>query len=64
MKNHAMLIMATGLVGLVAAGCQPAQPPPDVLKGPRAALTKTRAVEGQVQQQAEERMKAADEAQK
>lgn len=62
--NHVKSIIAAGLIGLAVVGCQPAEPSPDVLKNQRAALTKARAVEGQVQQQAEERMKAADEAQK
>jgi hypothetical protein len=62
--KHVKSIMAAGLIGLAAAGCQPAEPPPDILKSQRATLAKARAVEGQLQQQAEKQMKAADEAQK
>jgi len=50
--------------GLSLAGCKPAGPPPDLIKTQREALNKAKAVEGQLQQQADERMKAIDDAQK
>ena len=56
-----MLIMAVGL-GLM--GCRPAGPPPDVLKAQKEALEKARALEGQMQQQLQDRMKTVDEPQK
>jgi hypothetical protein len=57
-------IIAAGLIVLAATGCKPAGPPPDVLKSQREVMTNARAVEGQLQQQAEEQRKAAEEAQK
>jgi hypothetical protein len=56
--------MAAVLIVLASAGCKPAGPPPDVIKSQRDALANARAVEGQLQQQAEEQRKAAEEAQK
>jgi hypothetical protein len=48
--------------GLLLAGCQPASdPPPDLVKTQREALNKAKAVEGQLQQRAEEARKATAE---
>ncbi|MFC5474414.1 hypothetical protein [Paraherbaspirillum soli] len=46
------------------AGCKPAGPPPDILKTQRQALDKAKAVDGQVQKQAQEQMKTIDDEQK
>jgi hypothetical protein len=48
----------------MAAGCQPSEPPPDIIKTQREALNKAKALEGQMQQQAQERMQAEEEQQK
>jgi len=52
------------VVVLFVAACKPGEPPPDIIKTQREALQKSRAVEGQLQQQAEEQKKAAEEAAK
>jgi hypothetical protein len=62
-----MTIEKTVAVALIAAalsGCQPAEPPPDLLKTQREGLNKAKAVEGQVLQQADEQRKAAENAEK
>ena len=53
-----------GIFGLCLAACKPADPPPDLIKAQRQALDKAKALEGQMQQQAEDRMKAAEEERK
>ena len=58
------LTSAIVLVGLTLSACKPADPPPDLIKTQRQGLNKAKALEGQLQQQSDERMKAADEAQK
>lgn len=57
-------MMAIALFGVAMSGCKPAGPPPDLIKTQREALDKARAVEGQLQKQAEEQRKAIDDAQK
>lgn len=52
------------LLGVTMSGCKPAGPPPDLLKTQREALAKAKAVEGQLQKQAEEQRKAIEDAQK
>ncbi|GAA4019581.1 hypothetical protein [Actimicrobium antarcticum] len=42
--------------------CQPAVPPPDPIARQRAVLDKAKAVEGLLQQQNDQRMKALEEA--
>lgn len=60
--KHAALV---GLLAMLVAGCQPpSDPPPDILKTQREALNKAKALDGQVKQQAQDRMNAVDEAQK
>ncbi|QAU34715.1 hypothetical protein [Janthinobacterium sp. 17J80-10] len=49
---------------VLAGGCQPAESPPDIAKSQRDALGKAKAVEGVLQQQAQEHRQAADEASK
>jgi hypothetical protein len=58
------LKMTVGFLGIALLGCQPDGPPPDLLKTQREALNKAKAVEGQLQQQAEDQRKMIDEAQK
>lgn len=58
------LKMTVGVLGIALLGCQPNGPPPDLLKTQREALNKAKAVEGQLQQQAEDQRKIIDEAQK
>jgi hypothetical protein len=53
-----------GLIGLSLSACKPADSPPDLIKTQRQALDKAKALEGQMQQQAEDRMKAAEEEKK
>jgi hypothetical protein len=57
-------IVAVGLLGCGLAGCQPNDPPPDIVKTQRDALNKAKAVDDQVMKQAEEQKKAIDDAQK
>jgi outer membrane PBP1 activator LpoA protein len=51
-------------VACIATACKPSEPPPDIIKTQRDAMQKSRAVEGQLEQAAEEQKKAADEATK
>ncbi|WP_326940241.1 hypothetical protein [Actimicrobium sp. GrIS 1.19] len=55
-------LIALGLAGSLL-GCRPATPPADPLATQRAALEKARGVEGQLQQQTQQRMKSVDEGQ-
>lgn len=57
-------LVIVGMFCLAGTGCRPAEPPPDVLKNQRDALVKARALDGQMQQLAKERMEAVNEAQK
>jgi hypothetical protein len=60
---NARFAIAVALIGFGLIACKPADPPPDLLKGQRDALNQAKAVEGQLQQ-AQDRMKAAEESQK
>ena len=51
-------------MAMALSGCKPAGAPPDLLKTQREALDKAKAVEGQLQQHAEEQRKAIDDTQK
>lgn len=62
-KLSSRVLAAIGVVAL-AGGCQPAEAPPDLVKSQREALNKVKAVEGLLQQQAQEHKQAADEAAK
>ena len=58
----ALLNVAIALtIAAAISGCKPAGPPPDLLKSQRDALNKAKAVEGQLQQQADEQRKAIDD---
>lgn len=57
-------VMAIALLGVAMSGCKPADPPPDLVKTQREALNKAKAIEGQLQKQADEQRKAIDDAQK
>lgn len=59
MKTLALMLS----VGLVLVACKPA-PPPDILKSQHQAIDKAKALDGQLQQQLQDRMKAADDQQK
>src|SRR5438034_10487687 len=61
-KFHAFAAIV--VIAISVCGCKPADPPPDLIKTQRAAMNKAKAVEGQLQKQADEQMKAAEEAQK
>ncbi len=63
-KTSLKQAMAVGFIGLLLLGCKPADPPPDLIKTQREALDKAKALEGQMQQHAQERMKAAEDVQK
>ena len=60
MKMRAALLV----VGLTLTGCKPAQPPPDILKLQHQALEQAKRLDGQLQQQLQDRMKAIDDDQK
>jgi hypothetical protein len=55
--------IAVAVIGFGLMGCQPADPPSDLLKVQRDVLDQAKTVEGQLQQ-AQDRMKAAEESQK
>jgi outer membrane PBP1 activator LpoA protein len=63
-KTAIWTILSGVAFGLCLSGCKPDGPPPDLVKTQREALNKAKALEGQMQQQADERMKAIDDAQK
>lgn len=48
---------------LLLAGCKPAGPPPDLIAPQRAALNKAKALEGQMKDDVEQRMKSVDQTQ-
>jgi hypothetical protein len=56
--------MAVGLVGLSLSGCKPAESPPDLIKAQRETLDKAKALEQQMQQQAQDRMRVIEDIQK
>ncbi|MES2538569.1 MAG: hypothetical protein V4632_22145 [Pseudomonadota bacterium] len=58
---NAKLVLATGFLGIALLGCKPAGPAPDLIQTQREGLNQAKAVEGQLQQAAQEKMKAADE---
>jgi ABC-type uncharacterized transport system auxiliary subunit len=57
-----LAVIASMLV--ILAACKPAEPPPDLIKTQRDALDKSKSVEGQLQQQANEQRKAVESAEK
>ncbi len=54
--------MLAATVSVLICACQPSEAPPDLLKTQRDALNKAKGLEGQMQQQAQDRMQSADEA--
>jgi hypothetical protein len=52
------------LIGLTLLGCQPSESAPDLLKTQRDTLNKAKAVDGQLQKQADEQRKSVEESQK
>lgn len=59
--QHGYRLLMTALVLLAAlGGCEPAGPPPDLIAPQRAALNKAKAVEGQLQEDLQKRMKSVD----
>ena len=56
--------MLVAAVGVLICACQPSESPPDLLKTQRDVLNKAKGLEGQMQQQAQDRMQSADEASK
>jgi hypothetical protein len=55
------MILSAGFLGIVLLGCKPDGSPPDLIKTQREGMNKAKALEGQMQQQAQEQMKAADD---
>jgi hypothetical protein len=49
---------------VILAACKPAESPPDLVKTQRDALDKSKTVEGQLQQQADEQRRAVENAEK
>lgn len=47
---------------VLTGGCQPAESPPNIAKSQRETLDKARAVEGVLQQSAQQQRQAADDA--
>ncbi|HEX7651078.1 MAG TPA: hypothetical protein VF450_27035 [Noviherbaspirillum sp.] len=56
-------ILVFAYFSTVLAGCQRSEPPVDLVKTQREALSQAKAVEGQLQQ-AQDRLKAAEDEQK
>ncbi len=57
-------IVSITAMAISMAACKPNAPPPDLLKSQHEALDKAKAVEGQLQQQADQQRKAIDDAEK
>jgi hypothetical protein len=55
-------MIAIATIAAACAGCKPSGPPADLVKTQREDMEKAKAVSGQLQQQADEQKKAADEA--
>jgi hypothetical protein len=62
--NYLKLALTVGMISASLTACKPAEAPPDLLKTQRESLEKAKAVEGQIQRQAQEQMKALEDAQK
>ena len=63
MKSQRDRFSAAGLIVAMAAllpACKPNAPTPDLIAPQRAALNKAKAVEGQLQDDLQQRMKAVD----
>ena len=54
-------ILATIVFGIASVACTPSDKPVDIAKTQREGMEKAKNVEGQLQQQAGERMKSSDE---
>ena len=52
------------IFAMLLVACKPSEPPPDLLKTQRDVMDKSKAVQGQLQQQAEEQKKVLDNAEK
>lgn len=61
---HSIMKTAVVFFGIALAGCQPHGAPPDLVKTQREGLNEAKALEAQMQQQAEAQSRAIDEAQK
>jgi hypothetical protein len=61
-NSHQRVIIALIVFGL--AGCKPSGPSPDIVKTQREALQNAKAVDAEMQKQAEEQKKAIDESTK
>jgi outer membrane PBP1 activator LpoA protein len=62
--TNSRLKIAVVFLGTALAGCQPHDAPPDLVKTQREALNKAKALETQLQQQADAQRRAIDDAQK
>lgn len=60
MTGLARSLMLVAVCALALAACKP-NPPPDVLKTQRQAMEKARAVEGVLQNEADDRRRAIDD---
>lgn len=63
-KNCPRRILLVIAMGISIVGCKPAGPSPDLIKTQRETLEAAKAVGEQMQQHAQERMQAAEDAQK
>jgi hypothetical protein len=61
---HLKPVTAIAFFAVALLGCKPEGPPPDLIKTQREALNKAKGVGEQLQQQAEQQKKAAEEAEK
>ena len=60
---HITLTFAIAMAGIALLGCQP-EAPPDLVKTQRETLDKAKAVEGQIQQKAQEQRISLEETEK
>jgi outer membrane PBP1 activator LpoA protein len=51
-------------IPFILSACKPSEPPPDIIKTQRDALNKSKAVEGKLEQQADEQRKTLENAEK
>jgi hypothetical protein len=58
---NSSIVLSAGFLGLALLGCKPDGSPPEMIRTQRDAMNEAKALEGKMQQQAHEQMKAADD---
>jgi outer membrane PBP1 activator LpoA protein len=62
LRYHRIAIIIA--IPFIFSACKPSEPPPDIIKTQRDVLNKSKAVEGQLEQHADEQKKALENAEK